>query len=458
MPESRLPPELRDALVAAGYALSDEVAESLGILALDAAVAVGRAAGNLGGATPPAAQVGRNDPCPCGSGKKYKKCCLDVKPAAVAEPEPEPDGPTPLDDPRVIPCLDGPEGWTRAAERLEALLLDDPDLRVVRFDELAVNEYLFEHADAIEAAHATHDADRVQDVLEGLASDFARHADKMVTLKRLARALKEVAPRYRHDTSALMGLATGVAFAALPSADEELPLASLLFRMATHHPMEDRERVQKRLAPDDEELADFLGTAGSETLKTSRPTVQADADAAAALERLIARAEAFEDRLSGMISEGRFPLAPPFCLWVLMQRQARKATGWSPSAGAEPEATGDGWLDTVAATYADALGAWLDDHPAAPRPVRGVVRQCASQLADHGFTRVTLELLNRAIQHKWTSFLPGEAELLQGLDPVALTAERSSAALEAYLAFLVEAEHGDVADLLRATESLPATP
>ncbi|WP_328988031.1 SEC-C metal-binding domain-containing protein [Thiorhodovibrio winogradskyi] len=25
--------------------------------------------------------VGRNDPCPCGSGKKYKKCCLD-KPAA----------------------------------------------------------------------------------------------------------------------------------------------------------------------------------------------------------------------------------------------------------------------------------------------------------------------------------------------------------------------------------------
>lgn len=22
-------------------------------------------------------KVGRNDPCPCGSGKKFKKCCLD---------------------------------------------------------------------------------------------------------------------------------------------------------------------------------------------------------------------------------------------------------------------------------------------------------------------------------------------------------------------------------------------
>ncbi len=22
-------------------------------------------------------EVGRNDPCPCGSGKKYKRCCLN---------------------------------------------------------------------------------------------------------------------------------------------------------------------------------------------------------------------------------------------------------------------------------------------------------------------------------------------------------------------------------------------
>ncbi len=22
-------------------------------------------------------KIGRNEPCPCGSGKKYKKCCID---------------------------------------------------------------------------------------------------------------------------------------------------------------------------------------------------------------------------------------------------------------------------------------------------------------------------------------------------------------------------------------------
>jgi hypothetical protein len=27
-------------------------------------------------AAPRSARIGRNDPCPCGSGKKYKKCCL----------------------------------------------------------------------------------------------------------------------------------------------------------------------------------------------------------------------------------------------------------------------------------------------------------------------------------------------------------------------------------------------
>ena len=26
------------------------------------------------------AKIGRNDPCPCGSGKKYKKCCLNNSP------------------------------------------------------------------------------------------------------------------------------------------------------------------------------------------------------------------------------------------------------------------------------------------------------------------------------------------------------------------------------------------
>ena len=34
---------------------------------------------NPGQAFNPLKNVGRNDPCPCGSGKKFKKCCLDAQ-------------------------------------------------------------------------------------------------------------------------------------------------------------------------------------------------------------------------------------------------------------------------------------------------------------------------------------------------------------------------------------------
>ncbi|MEM8962573.1 MAG: preprotein translocase subunit SecA, partial [Acidobacteriota bacterium] len=55
---------------------------------LDAAAAAQRAAGSGNNAKPKpvrvAAKVGRNDPCPCGSGKKYKKCCGTAEALAAA--------------------------------------------------------------------------------------------------------------------------------------------------------------------------------------------------------------------------------------------------------------------------------------------------------------------------------------------------------------------------------------
>ena len=35
-------------------------------------------------------KIGRNDPCPCGSGKKYKKCCLEVDARRAAEEKERP--------------------------------------------------------------------------------------------------------------------------------------------------------------------------------------------------------------------------------------------------------------------------------------------------------------------------------------------------------------------------------
>jgi methionyl aminopeptidase len=59
-------------------------------------------------------KIGRNDPCPCGSGKKYKKCCIDKIPAL---PQVHPDKP-------VIKLKSGAdiEGIRRAGELVLATL------------------------------------------------------------------------------------------------------------------------------------------------------------------------------------------------------------------------------------------------------------------------------------------------------------------------------------------------
>ena len=37
-------------------------------------------------------KVGRNEPCPCGSGKKYKKCCLPLDEIGARQPVADEDG------------------------------------------------------------------------------------------------------------------------------------------------------------------------------------------------------------------------------------------------------------------------------------------------------------------------------------------------------------------------------
>ncbi len=46
--------------------------------------------------TLPGKTVGRNDPCPCGSGKKYKHCCLEKDEALAREARAKADAEAPL--------------------------------------------------------------------------------------------------------------------------------------------------------------------------------------------------------------------------------------------------------------------------------------------------------------------------------------------------------------------------
>ena len=57
-------------------------------------------------------KIGRNDPCPCGSGKKYKHCCIGSKVATVN---------------RTTSKTEGPSISRLALMRFEQKLIDNPE-------------------------------------------------------------------------------------------------------------------------------------------------------------------------------------------------------------------------------------------------------------------------------------------------------------------------------------------
>jgi hypothetical protein len=62
-------------------------------------------------------KTGRNEPCPCGSGKKYKHCCYAKDTAKVEAPEPEPmdEETEDADQPNVAPQAKSKHGHSGAA-------------------------------------------------------------------------------------------------------------------------------------------------------------------------------------------------------------------------------------------------------------------------------------------------------------------------------------------------------
>lgn len=66
-------------------------------------------------------KLGRNDPCPCGSGKKYKKCCYLREQSPTAENSLKPQN---LRDTRKDDFLSTPETLLEAINSLRSFVLD----------------------------------------------------------------------------------------------------------------------------------------------------------------------------------------------------------------------------------------------------------------------------------------------------------------------------------------------
>jgi hypothetical protein len=110
-------------------------------------------------------QVGRNDPCPCGSGNKYKKCCAD-KPQAAPSPIPG----LSFDEFLAGDKVTGQhvsELSLRDAARLDITKLADTPLAALMNKFVTHREW--EHAHRVQAEAATRDTVRCREMADELA-------------------------------------------------------------------------------------------------------------------------------------------------------------------------------------------------------------------------------------------------------------------------------------------------
>jgi hypothetical protein len=99
-------------------------------------------------------KVGRNDPCPCGSGKKYKHCCLRKETAAKSE------------------VISADRAWSEVADKLLAFSREDRFMQDLRagFDLFWNSRHGLEQADSL-------DPMQVMTFLDWYVHDYSTSAD-----------------------------------------------------------------------------------------------------------------------------------------------------------------------------------------------------------------------------------------------------------------------------------------
>ena len=187
-------------------------------------------------------KAGRNDPCPCGSGKKYKKCCLakDQKESAAQTAVTPPSSPALLHPAPFLtpqhPTPAGPTTPARAAEAPAPPLPPDPvtergDSRWREFEsqngegriavfletledaELMTDDMAFEmlstlHVDAVKSGNRTRFAECVSALRERRPEVFAEGAHYYLSWclqDALAEGWQEVVPSLARELAARAG-------------------------------------------------------------------------------------------------------------------------------------------------------------------------------------------------------------------------------------------------------------
>ena len=225
--------EMADILIQAGYRMEHPKEWQSGMVAYNSAMIlkmlISKESGHARGR-----KIGRNEPCPCGSGKKYKKCCLGKEQGTGGGPlmaELRRPGPPPA---AMLPRLDTIEAMTDDMNLLADLMVEDPDLCKIRFPSAQVRRFFDKH---LPDDFETISKDESDEIIDHIANRFTRKHDQTSVFKAFMDAVGRVGRRVQ-DMSELRALSLGYFLAISETGadtDDQFkggPLAVAFFRIS----------------------------------------------------------------------------------------------------------------------------------------------------------------------------------------------------------------------------------
>jgi hypothetical protein len=267
---------------------------------------------------------GRNDPCPCGSGKKYKACHAAEDRARAAPPPPTPH-PLTADLQAAMALLGDPDvsKLSRALEHLGSLLTRWGPAPHLRFDAAAFDAYLTKALEALPDTVEQNPAQAHRDLLVGAVREFGTRA----FLDSFRSAVLQRASESGHSSEDRQALCVG-ALLASPSnkghrfRPEDIPVLDVVFDVqfrewcAQHRELASKFEALTRFSEGDlsPQAREALRQASEGNLDALIQHVQSDPSLA---ERITREAKERAARVEAKLAEPSTPslLTPEEELW-----------------------------------------------------------------------------------------------------------------------------------------------
>ncbi len=441
---------IRRLVAGAGYDIEDPGDLTMGMTAVMATLRVCDALRTR--RVPRGERVGRNDPCPCGSGKKHKKCCLKAD-GAVPGPERYDPG-DPLDRVDLVPRLHDPEALTGDLAGLEALFLADDTLCKIRFT--ADKLMAFVMSKPVEEASPPPVGDPEEEDLGGekRVSRYLREVEGIKALGNLDKALLRAARDSATCDQHVRSLAAGLALTEMESiasedpGDAPNPLLNMLFWLTLREIVAGFSGIGndlRELFPDGEFTASGLAERPAQGAELAR---RLEARGDRFLDAIRPAGEAAYRALIERIAAGEFPVGLPLlsALPALVRLSLLGLQEPRPEEFVEGLRAGAAALGIEDAELFDqALAMWVEDNRStASSEDLTAIAQVRMDTAAGSFGCFDQALVVAAVKHQSCFSLRGEPEFPD--HPVTQPSELfSSAYVEACGDFLQDCDLPEMA-------------